>query len=464
MRRLVAVVATAIAASALAAIPEPSADEVQNNRKRLEQWRKHPSQMAQLRRHAQAFLALSPERRQQLLQLDQQLHEQASADQVRLMNVAERYEQWLDELRQDAARQTDYERLLAAADSKARLEVLRDLRYQEWLRDQPKAVRDELGKLKAPARAARVHSIKEDDRQREREWLIAGRFWSDLVNKRELPARLSDFPKDVEFYVSEYLQHFLSKEEKDRLKKAQGKWPLYPMTLVELADKHPPALPGPEGPRRFDQLPKDVFPVLKVKNPPKFFPKAGDGKWPEFGARIAGLAASRKPPVDLPHELWPYRFSGLSKPMQAFVQKTLQPALDTDDKLRLLNAPQSWPEYPSLIQQLSQKYNLQPPWFTLPGPRKLWDPYRLQKAPAVQGLPELPQQKLRDFVKFGLSAKEREGLKAPFTDPAARQRLHQIYFEKNPQELKSIRQRDQRKMGPNPFLNMPREKWEKWDL
>ena len=36
----------------------------------------------------------------------------------------------------------------------------------------------------------------------------------------------------------------LSPQEKERLAQAEGKWPEFPRTLVELADKHPPALPG----------------------------------------------------------------------------------------------------------------------------------------------------------------------------------------------------------------------------
>ena len=36
-----------------------------------------------------------------------------------------------------------------------------------------------------------------------------------------------------------------SAKVQDQLAKLEGQWPQYPMKLVELADKHPAALPGP---------------------------------------------------------------------------------------------------------------------------------------------------------------------------------------------------------------------------
>ena len=118
---------------------------------------------------------------------------------------------------------------------------------EEWINDQPRAVRDQYALLKDDAKGSFVAKLRQEERQRRQEWVIAGRFWKELEKGVSLPSRLIDFPVDVNTFVTEYLLPVLSKVEIDRLEKAQGQWPLYPMTLVELADKHPPALAGVKG-------------------------------------------------------------------------------------------------------------------------------------------------------------------------------------------------------------------------
>jgi hypothetical protein len=66
--------------------------------------------------------------------------------------------------------------------------------------------------------------------------------------------------------------------------------------------------------------------------------------------------------------------------MQEFVDKKLIAAMDNDDKLRLIRAEGKWPEYPTAIQEIAKKHNLDVPWHTLPGPRERWDRYRLTRA------------------------------------------------------------------------------------
>ena len=168
----------------------------------------------------------------------------------------------------------------------------------------------------------------------------------------------------------------LSREEEDRLEKAQGHWPLYPVTLVALADKHPPALPGPKGPKAYAELPTEVKNKLKFKNgkdPPKLL--KAEGRWPAFAIAVSSFAAAKKNVV-LPHELWPTSKSGLSAPMQSFVDNKLRKVLADDEKARLGNAEGKWPDYPNAIQDLARKHDLQVPWHTLPGARERWDSYR----------------------------------------------------------------------------------------
>ena len=112
--------------------------------------------------------------------------------------------------------------------------------------------------------------------------MIAQRFAKELDLGKALPCRFSDFgvriknkdgtfavnkdgsPKEnnkVRDYVSDYLMRYLSDEEKEQLKNAEGIWPDFPQTLVAIASRHPSALP-PLRPENFptgpDKLPKEV--------------------------------------------------------------------------------------------------------------------------------------------------------------------------------------------------------------
>src|SRR5882724_10540596 len=136
MRRLIPLLLTLVAVAPLAALADPTAEELENKR-RLEQWRKHPDVMTRLRRDAQLFHALPAAHRQQMVQLDHDLHEECSSVQARLTNVADRYAAWLDQLKSDPQRAGDYQRIVSAPDKTARLALIRALREQEWLRDQP---------------------------------------------------------------------------------------------------------------------------------------------------------------------------------------------------------------------------------------------------------------------------------------------------------------------------------------
>jgi hypothetical protein len=70
--------------------------------------------------------------------------------------------------------------------------------------------------------------------------LPAGRF---LL--KAMPARLEDFSEAVRLFATTGpLGKALSPAEKQELKKAEGKWPDYPRTLLKLARKHNLTLPG----------------------------------------------------------------------------------------------------------------------------------------------------------------------------------------------------------------------------
>ncbi len=375
MRRSSAIVVGFLAlALPLAAQTDLAPDELAQNRKLLQKYRQHPDQMARLRRDLQIFL--THEHREQITKLDRGLRAESPTTQARLLHVMDRYVDWLDNL--DPA---ERQRVQAAPDKTKRLEIIRTLREGEWLRRQPRAVRDEIAKLDGDKRTARLRQLRDDERRRRQEWQIATRFWEDLViRKTPQPAHLAAFPEDVQRYVQEWLRPLLTDEEKDRLQKAEGQWPLFPITLVELADRYPPALPGPRGPKSFKELPTDVrsrFKFISEDKLPKPL-RLKQGQWPDFAKAVTEFTQT-KLNVQLPPDFWPYNRRGLSGDVKAFLDKLI-PELTPDEKLRLSNADGIWPDYPVAIEDAARNHNRRVPWQTLPGPRERWENFRFKRS------------------------------------------------------------------------------------
>lgn len=260
----------------------------------------------------------------------------------------------------------------AALEGKARVDFIRARKAQQeehrrFVARQPKAVRAVLEELNGKARDEFLENLRAQDRKRQEEWILASRAWPELVNGTPLPSRLTEFPPQIQSYVQEYLRHFLSKEEWDKLEKSQGHWPLFPRTLVDLAEQHPPALPGPTGPRQFDELPAAVQKLFKGKVPSAKGVKGakGDGTWFTFAQFITQVAEKRD--LQLPNELWPHKYQCLSPDMKEFVDYLIARVLSDEEKHELLNkTPNRWPDYPQAIQRLARAHDLEPPWFTLP--------------------------------------------------------------------------------------------------
>lgn len=346
-----------------------------------------------LRRDLQSFQQLPEERRQRLLELDRQLHAEDPATQARLLHVLRRYDEWLKRLPDEDRKQID-----EAATPAERLASVKELRDREWMRHRPKAQRDEWAKLEGEGRDAYVRTLREAERRRRLEWQIAARFWKELEGKQPLPTRLADLDyrdKDretsgIKVLVEDYLTPMLSQADKERLKQAEGRWPAYPATLVEIADRHPLALPGPRGVSHFQDLPtllQNRFRSKKEKDASRSL-KALEGRWPDFAVRITELAAKQN--YTIPNELWAYNYQSLLTPMREFVDQQLRPVLTEQEQLDLLHATGQWPKYPQTIQRLALAHGLQPPWQTaLPGPRERWDNYRLLKLGGLDELPDL---------------------------------------------------------------------------
>src|SRR5262249_47756270 len=195
-----------------------------------------------------------------------------------------------------------------------------------------------------------------------------------------LPSRLSELPPDAQEFVKDYLVPLLGKEERERLVKAEGQWPLFPKTLVELADKHPYKLPGRFRPSRADELPGEFRRQLmnKLGEAEKERLKQLEGKWPQFTIAVAAVA--KKKDVPLPHQFGPTSPKD-SKNLQRFVNVRLGPLLDRDERSRLKQAEGDWPLYPKTVFELASKHGMDVPGphalIGLPGPPEQWNKYRL---------------------------------------------------------------------------------------
>ena len=375
------------AGTALWGIAQPAPEELENRRK-LEAIRKNPDQLAGLRENLKLFLALPEKRQDKIRQLDHDLHELPAAKQARYWAVLERYADWLDQVRQQDP--PAYKAIKEAPDQTARLALVKERRDREWVQTQPKAYRDQWEKLPAEARADFVVKLRQEDRHKHQQWVIAQRFWKELETKKELPCRLSDFSDKVKNYVKDYLLPKLTEAEIKQLSGAEGLWPDYPVALVEIASKRPSALPpqrNEELPRKFAELPDPIRKHLidkkggKDVSKPKILKQYTqfDGS-PNFASKAVEIAL-KDGKVPFESEYLACNYKSLLKPMKDFVDNKLVPVLnDPADKRKFADNEGKWPDYPLAIQELSQKHGLQPPWHFLPEPEKWkWDNYRPTK-------------------------------------------------------------------------------------
>src|SRR5262249_47382069 len=110
--------------------------------------RKDVNEQARLRQEARTFLALPPDQRERMTQRDADLHPPGEPARQRLLAVLRRYAAWLDRLPEPERR------LIAQAPTRlVRLRRVRELREEQWLRRQPRAVRDLLTALQTAAAA-----------------------------------------------------------------------------------------------------------------------------------------------------------------------------------------------------------------------------------------------------------------------------------------------------------------------
>lgn len=347
------------------------ADEAASDRRALEEVRKDPERDARLRADVDAFLRLPADERARLRQLDRDLKGLEPHESERLRHVLERYAVWLE-----ALPEPDRVLILSAPDREERLRRIKTIRRRQWEASLPKAYRDRLAATTGAEREALVDKYRREESQHRREWQFATRHWDEML-RGQLPRRAQDFNNPaLQTFVSDYLMPRLSKDDAERLREAEGHWPQYPQTLVELADKHPLLVPGPwKGPTEFKELPEDVRQALKKLTPwQRLRLAAAEGRWPDYGVRVVEVA--RAAGVTLPRPLGPCRPDEFAPAIRRFIESDLTPVLGPEEKSHLAKAEGHWPQYPRVLARLAHKHRLQVPGSALPGPADYWNRFR----------------------------------------------------------------------------------------
>jgi hypothetical protein len=365
---LLALLAAAVAALPAVAVPG-GGDPLEHNRELLEKWRADPDHYARLQRDLRAFWAMPPARRKQMRQLDEKLHQADPKARKRLWAVLERYHAWLE-----ALPEADRARVEAATSTEERLRVVREIRERQWVERLPKRVREELLQLPPERRPARIALLRKEEQRHRREWRRGVR-----LPPPARPTTLKAFPPEFQAFVQNVLTPQLSAGEKERLKKAEKKWPQFVRVLDRLSQDHP-VLPPPrlgDPVVKYEQLPTAVqrdFPRVQLQKDPELAQRLAraSGKWPDFALAFAA-AWKLHNRVALQPPLGASRPKELGSQVEAFVAKKLTPALSPAEAQALKKLEGQWPDYPLKLLEVAHKHRLAVPGMNLPWPDEVWD-------------------------------------------------------------------------------------------
>jgi hypothetical protein len=185
-----------------------SSDNAEQKRKMLEAKAKSdPEWYAQTVRELNAFLAMSPDRREQMRKLDQELHRKDAATHQRLVRVLERYVRWLEHLPENQRKYIEQ-----APNSQERLRRIKEIRENEWIQTLPKAVREEIHQSKGKEREALIQKYRERERQRRKEWQAGER--ARPKNQPASDTKLPDVPDKV---LWDFAKNELTPQDRKRL-------------------------------------------------------------------------------------------------------------------------------------------------------------------------------------------------------------------------------------------------------
>jgi hypothetical protein len=141
----------------LVALLGVAASDVDRNRQTLDRWRADVEHYSRLRRDLRDFYALPADRQAALRTLDRELHALEPAVQRRLYGVMDRYAVWRERLGDEQRQRLDL------APPAERLQLIRELRDQQFLDRQPQAVRDRLKGLTAEQLREAIGQLRKEE-------------------------------------------------------------------------------------------------------------------------------------------------------------------------------------------------------------------------------------------------------------------------------------------------------------
>jgi hypothetical protein len=381
MRRLPGIVLVMGIVALVTTLPvfaEKPAEKVERNRQVLEQVRSDPEKYARLIQDLKAFLNLSPDQQDRLRQLDKDLQKMGPGAYDRLNRVLTRYADWMERLPE-----SDRKLIESAASSQERIQRIKEIRERQWVERLPKALRDQVQAAQGPERANLIKKFRQEENKRRQEWQVAIRHWDELM-KGQAPTRLAELQPPVHFHVEKVLMQRLSRDDASRLEKAEGQWPQYLQTIVELSEKYVP-FPGPAHPKHFSDLPKDVQERLShmLPNRPRMSQqlKNLDGKWPEYPLFVNAIF--KRANATLPRQLGPSKPAEFADGIQKFIKDTLTP----EEKAELRRSEGHWPDYPRTLLSIANRRGATVPGM-LPGPKQYWDKYKKKGEATALSVPE----------------------------------------------------------------------------
>jgi hypothetical protein len=359
--------------------PGGAPEDLEHNRRLLNEHRANPDTYKRLRRDLRSFYALPAEQQERLRRLDRELRGAKAPERERLEAVLDRYATWFERLPE-----ADRQRVRAAEAPEARLAVIREILDRQWIEGLPakSQLREQLLKLPPAQRTSIVAAERQSARARRAR--LQGARMPPFY-----PTRLRDLPVPVQEFVRGSLRPMLTESEAKRLDNAENKeWPQLLRVILNQSDRYwrPPALPpvhGQKGVTGWEGLPpayrKAFAPGPKKKGADQLAKlvenlKQSEGQWPAFALRatkLAGLIAKRKN-VSLP-PLGACRPNDFAPPTRKFILEQFKPPLLTEAELKELKKREGrWPEYPQYLHQLAREKRLTIPGMSLPGPPGLW--------------------------------------------------------------------------------------------
>jgi hypothetical protein len=338
--------------------------ELERNRVLLEKWRADPEHWQRLQHDLQAFYALPESRQKAMRRFDRQLHEGDLAVQARRWRVLGRYASWLEKLPAEERRRIDEE-----TNPAKRLQLLRELRSREWLDRLPDRLRNEVLRLPAEQRAERIAQLRAEERRQRQNWQRLSSSRSEEPVPR--PAHLNELPTEVRQFVELAVLPRLSADERDRLRKAEGKYPEWLRLIHDLNAAHPVLPPLPSGPI---VSPKDLpIGMRRLTRMEIESLRSTVGRWPEFALEVTRQLRGKVP--NLP-SLGASKLDDFPPEIQTVVRNQLLPRLN-DSQRQILQALQGrWPEYPLELLRLAQQKRVILPVMGLPGPPAMWEAVR----------------------------------------------------------------------------------------